>query len=59
MIIYQWGKIVHEASPYQYDWWDGIDKDCNPLPIGAYFYILELGGGNRTISGFIYLMRPY
>ncbi len=59
LIIDRWGKKVHTANPYHLDWWDGTDMDNNPLPIGTYYYILELGGSAETIRGFIYLMRPY
>ena len=59
MIIDRWGKKLHQASPYHQDWWDGTDLDNNPLPIGTYYYILELGGNAKPIRGFIYVMRPY
>ncbi|MFN3404919.1 MAG: gliding motility-associated C-terminal domain-containing protein, partial [Cytophagaceae bacterium] len=61
----RWGNKVFEAKGYNNDW-DGTNKfgytiGGNQLPVGTYFYILDLGeqgsGGDQIIKGFIYLNR--
>lgn len=45
-IFNRWGNMVYEASPYKNDW-DGTPNKSSmgtgKLPVGAYFYILDLG----------------
>jgi gliding motility-associated-like protein len=53
------GQIVFESNDYQNDW-DGRSlvkgtSNYKLLPTGVYYYILELGGVNHTIKGFIYI----
>ncbi len=63
-IIYiynRWGNIVYEASPYNNDW-NGIANvdvvgEQDYLPIGTYFYVLDLGDGSDPRSGYIYLYK--
>jgi gliding motility-associated-like protein/uncharacterized repeat protein (TIGR01451 family) len=60
VIINRWGNRVFEASPYNNDW-DGTNQFSpmvggNELPVGTYFYILDLGN-NDVRRGFIYLTR--
>lgn len=57
-IFSRWGNKVYEASPYNNDW-DGISNNelktgGSRLPAGSYFYVLELGNGEKY-SGFVYL----
>jgi gliding motility-associated-like protein/uncharacterized repeat protein (TIGR01451 family) len=60
IVIYnRWGNKVFEASPYQ-DNWDGksttgIHIGGEELPVGTYFYVLELGDGSDFYKGTIYL----
>jgi gliding motility-associated-like protein len=45
-IFNRWGNIVYEAAPYQNDWNGTPNKSSmgtGKLPVGAYFYILDLG----------------
>ena len=61
MIFNRWGNKIYEASPYNNDW-DGINHfgvtvGGNILPIGTYFYIIELGDDSDPIKGYIYLNR--
>ncbi len=49
-IFNSWGDLIYSNTDYQNDW-DGT-RDGKVLPVGAYFYVLELGGQNK-IHGFI------
>ncbi len=59
-IVNRWGIVVYESNNYQNDW----NGDSNvkgvmgskELPIGTYFYVLELNGGDVK-RGYIYLNR--
>ncbi|MBC7884315.1 MAG: gliding motility-associated C-terminal domain-containing protein [Saprospiraceae bacterium] len=55
IIFNEWGLEVYLNSPYQNDW-EGTFGG-NPLPVGTYFYILELGDGQKPINGFLILQR--
>ncbi len=61
LIFNRWGNKVWEAGPYLNDW-DGTNQfgvtvGGNELPVGTYFYILELGDGSDAYKGYIYLNR--
>lgn len=62
-ILNRWGNKVYEAHPYTtLEAWDGtnmfgVTVGGNVLPIGTYFYILDLGNGNKAIKGTVYLSR--
>jgi uncharacterized repeat protein (TIGR01451 family)/gliding motility-associated-like protein len=61
VIINRWGNRVFEASSYNNDW-DGTNHYSpsmggNVLPVGTYFYILDLGPNEPQRTGFIYLAR--
>jgi gliding motility-associated-like protein/uncharacterized repeat protein (TIGR01451 family) len=61
VIFNRWGDKVFEANPYQ-NIWDGtsnigIRVGGNELPIGTYFYLLDLGNETNVIKGTIYLNR--
>ncbi|PIQ24987.1 MAG: hypothetical protein COW63_19390, partial [Bacteroidetes bacterium CG18_big_fil_WC_8_21_14_2_50_41_14] len=62
MVIFnRWGNKVFEASPYQ-NTWDGkttmgISVGGDELPVGTYFYLLDLDDGSEVIKGTIYLNR--
>ncbi|MEZ4959766.1 MAG: gliding motility-associated C-terminal domain-containing protein [Saprospiraceae bacterium] len=56
LFIYnRWGNLVFEATNYQSNWdgtWDGKD-----LPDGTYYYILDLGEGEKPLRGYVQLNR--
>jgi gliding motility-associated-like protein len=61
VIFNRWGDKIFEASPYQ-NTWDGkttmgLRVGGDELPIGTYFYLLDLGNGSDIIKGTIYLNR--
>ncbi|MGM0648483.1 MAG: gliding motility-associated C-terminal domain-containing protein, partial [Bacteroidota bacterium] len=59
VIFNRWGDKVFKASPYR-NTWDGTStlgiSNSDKLPVGTYFYLLDLGGDN-VIKGTIYLNR--
>jgi len=58
-IFNRWGNIVYEAAPYKNDWDGSPNKSSmgtGKLPVGAYFYILDLGDEKEEIrKGFVQL----
>ncbi len=61
MIFNRWGGIVYETKNYQNNW-DGYSISNmtignDKLPVGTYFYMLELGDGTEPISGYFQLTR--
>lgn len=59
-IYNRWGVLVYEKANYD-NTWDG--KAENPLygeeelPVGTYFYLLDLGLDQEPIRGYVYLNR--
>jgi len=61
VIFNRWGNKVYEASHYQ-NTWDGksmfgLRVGGDELPIGTYFYVLDLMDGSAIFKGTIYLNR--
>lgn len=60
-IFNRWGNLVYEADYYQNDWFGinekGVELESGELPVGTYFYILDLGGDEEPKTGYIYLTR--
>ena len=61
VIFNRWGDKVYEAHPYNNTWdgtaTEGLRVGGNQLPIGTYFYVLDLGDGSPVYKGTIYLNR--
>jgi len=61
VIFNRWGNKVYEASPYNNQWdgrsTTGVRVGGDELPIGTYFYVLDLGDGTKPIKGTIFLNR--
>jgi gliding motility-associated-like protein len=60
-VFNRWGEKVFDANHYLNNW-DGKSSlgfrlGGNELPIGTYFYILDLGDGSSVHKGTIYLNR--
>ncbi len=51
IVFNQWGDEVYSAAPYENDW-DGT-YNGQVLPVGTYFYIIDLGDGSMPLQGFI------
>ncbi len=60
-IFNRWGNQVFEAAPYTNTWngksTEGLRIGGDELPVGTYFYILDLGDGSPVKKGYIYLNR--
>jgi gliding motility-associated-like protein/uncharacterized repeat protein (TIGR01451 family) len=61
VIFNRWGDKVFEANPYENTWNGKCDKGLSvggdELPIGTYFYVLDLGNGSDIYKGTIYLNK--
>ena len=65
-IYNRWGNLVYETHAYKNEW-DGRNIQTftvgdNQLPVGTYFYVLDLGKEDNTpeqntIKGYIYLTK--
>jgi len=58
----RWGNLVYEKDGYANDW-DGtsngrwtVSQD-GKLPVGTYFYVIDLGNGHEPFTGYLYLNR--
>jgi uncharacterized repeat protein (TIGR01451 family)/gliding motility-associated-like protein len=61
VVFNRWGDKLFEASPYHNNW-DGKAKigliaGGGLLPVGTYFYLLDLNNGSDVIKGTIYLNK--
>lgn len=58
-VFNRWGNVVFSASPYQNTWDGKSTSDYNiggdVLPVGTYFYVLDLKDGSDIYKGTIYL----
>lgn len=59
VIFNRWGTKIFDAAPYKNDF-NGVSnaayKTSNAiLPVGTYFYVLDLGNGSDLLKGSIYL----
>lgn len=60
LIFNRWGEEIFSAQPYTNNWEGkssgGLNSDGG-LPVGTYYYILDLGDGSDIRKGYIYLNR--
>ena len=63
-ILNRWGKTVYKAHGYGISttprFWNGKSNqggDDSDLPAGTYFYVLDLGNGEQSIAGSVYIDR--
>ena len=58
----RWGNIVYEKRSYNNDW-DGtpngraIVQQEDQLPVGTYYYVLDLGDGSKPKTDWLYINR--
>jgi gliding motility-associated-like protein/uncharacterized repeat protein (TIGR01451 family) len=61
VIFNRWGNKVFQASPYLNNWnghsMFGLRVGGDELPVGTYFYVLDLKDGSPVFKGTIYLNR--
>jgi uncharacterized repeat protein (TIGR01451 family)/gliding motility-associated-like protein len=61
-IYNRWGNIVYEERGYNNNW-SGISNGravvnaTDRLPVGTYYYILDLGDGSTPVSDWLYINR--
>lgn len=55
IIFNQWGDEVFRERPYNNDW-KGTYNGEN-LPDGTYFYVLDLGTGDKPLTGYLVIQR--
>ncbi|WP_372774052.1 Ig-like domain-containing protein [Mangrovibacterium sp.] len=66
-VFNRWGNLVYEAENYgdsegETGFWDGVANrgvrvGDKMVPAGTYYYILDLGNGDKRLSGFIFIER--
>jgi len=61
VVFNRWGDKLFEANPYT-NTWDGTSSTGiriggDELPVGTYFYVLDLGDESAIYKGTIYLNR--
>jgi gliding motility-associated-like protein len=63
-IVNRWGRTVYKARGYGIStsplFWNGKSNqggDDSDLPSGSYFYVLDLGNGEKPIAGSVYIDR--
>lgn len=63
-VLNRWGKKVYETQNYGIDttpkFWDGkwsAGGGNEDLPTGTYFYVFDLGNGQKPIAGTVYIDR--
>ncbi|MFD2514322.1 gliding motility-associated C-terminal domain-containing protein [Pontibacter locisalis] len=54
-VFTKWGSLVYESRGYKSPW-DGTHNG-NPLPMAAYYYVIDLGMGKKPVSGSITLIK--
>ena len=47
----RWGDLVYRKNGYANDWEGTYNGQV--LPVGTYFYIIDLGDGSKPLQGFI------
>ena len=55
VIFNEWGEEVFYGTSYKNDW-NGT-YGGNDLPVGTYFYIIDVGKGQEVINGFLIIQR--
>ena len=61
-VFNRWGNIVYSKRGYQNDWGGtsngrGVIKASDELPVGTYYYVLDLGNGSKPRVGWLYINR--
>jgi gliding motility-associated-like protein len=52
----RWGRMVFESYGYRQPW-SGNEKNNMPLPVGVYYYVINIPGDSRPLTGWVSLLR--
>ncbi|MEI6408409.1 MAG: gliding motility-associated C-terminal domain-containing protein [Bacteroidota bacterium] len=56
-VFNRWGNLVFRKKPYDNDHaWDAASGG-QYLPDGTYFYVIDLGNGEKALSGYLQILR--
>ncbi|MGM0377868.1 MAG: gliding motility-associated C-terminal domain-containing protein [Bacteroidota bacterium] len=54
----RWGDLVYEAKGYdEGKYWDGTDMNGKELPMDSYYYMIDLGTGEKPLFGSVTIIR--
>ncbi len=58
----RWGNVVYSTKNYQNDWQGTTNgrvviNQSDELPVGTYYYVLDLGDGSEPKVGWLYINR--
>ena len=61
-VFNRWGDEVFKAKPYNNDWRGNNEGEKSllgqgTLPVGTYYFILDLGNGDKPITGYVQLTK--
>ncbi|MDG5493129.1 gliding motility-associated C-terminal domain-containing protein, partial [Psychroserpens sp. SPM9] len=61
-IYNRWGNIVYETRGYRNDWGGTSNgrvvlSEGDKLPVGTYYYVIDLGNGSEPRVGWLYINR--
>jgi gliding motility-associated-like protein len=60
-IYNRWGSLVFQTSGYNNtdNYWEGLNKDKKKLPVGVYYYVIDLGikDVENIFTGSVFLNR--
>lgn len=59
VIFDRWGGVIREFQNYNNSTmvWEGLGKKGQIIPSGTYFYTIEIPETNRSMSGWVHLIR--
>jgi gliding motility-associated-like protein len=54
----RWGDIVYRSNGYdESKYWDGRDRRGRELPMDSYYYVINLGNGEKPLYGSVTIIR--
>ena len=54
----RWGDLVYQANAYSKGkYWDGTDMNGKELPMDSYYYMIDLGTGEKPLFGSVTIIR--
>jgi len=57
-IFNRWGDQVYFEENYQNTWNGTYQGNGETLPVGTYYYVIEVADGNNTkMTGYIFIQR--